>query len=736
MATAFNPDEFLQNQAQPGQITMTDPSGAQASAPQPPPPMEGFDIDKFLNDGQATDELTGEKIPLGLSGNSPDTAMNRMPPNMTALDRIKLSLGNEAGNIKYLQDKFDDVKMTENGLSVKAGNTWYTVDPKNGDIKDPWARTAEYVRDALEFGPEAIGVGTGLATAAAVAPIAAGAAAMTGGVAAPAGIAATLGAAGAAGGLASAGIRASLGRAVGTYDTSNPAEVAYDLAFESLLNSAGSVIPLGVKPGARWIADNAIDPLVKAYKATTPELLQKGASAIVNSPKDAFKYMLSNFSVGQNNLDTALQNPQMLKSVMRRVDGMAGGDVAAYHDQIVREQLGSVKTIADNSRTTLSNIYGAMKNKILSAVPESFSVNLDDPVFAAYSKALDNGLATIEAGGKKLSGKEALDYMSTKGISGARFNLLSQEELAKSIQGGADLDRGAGALVADTEAYNVLKEYYKNLGQFTGGMNRSGREGAKALLDFKKVATDLSHKMGMTEAAQGSPALKQLIDGSKSQVDNQVFQAFKSFGAEKQFTGLNQTYNELSTQFSPLLRAQKQFARTGDMKSFEPLLNTFTARPGKGVTTKFAIDAAIDAAEANGQVALAKELSEQKLGIQVREAAKAFNPVSSGFLKGDKLAAGQASMLAGAYATGDPRAIAFATAIAGTGFALRSPMPAKAVVGAMNLAQQNILGVGKEILNDPQAMMGIVNGITSSPQMQQEAQQQIMQMIQQPQGPQ
>jgi hypothetical protein len=145
----FDPNAFLGEEAAP-----------QAAAPQATPPPKGleFDPEAFVNDGQAIDPYTDEKIPLTFSGRTPETAINKSP--LSAMDRLSMAFGNPAGNIKYLTDKFgkDHVKPITDSegkptsdLAVYDGKSWNRVDPINGEIADPWKLTTEYAKDLNEL---------------------------------------------------------------------------------------------------------------------------------------------------------------------------------------------------------------------------------------------------------------------------------------------------------------------------------------------------------------------------------------------------------------------------------------------------------------------------------------------------------------------------------------------------------------------------------------------------------
>lgn len=707
--------------SQPTQQPMTspteDPAPIAPASPSAKPPA-GFDIQRFITGGKATDPLTGEEIPLAYSGNTPETAMNRSP--LSATDRMKLSFGNEAGNIAYLKEKFPDAKIVmgpdgkpSKELAVRQGNTWFRVDPKNGDIADPWEKTKEYIKDAAALAPEALGIGAAV-----------GADIATGG--------GSLAATGAIAGASTAALRTSLGRIIGTYDAS-PAEQAWDIGFESLLNAAGGKILGGVKPTAKWIARNALDPMAAAFKdVVAGTVVERGAQALAGLPKDVFKKVFASYSVGENNFDTMVENTDLVKGTMSRLSDMAGKDIQGYHDQAIRDQVGYIAKIAGDARQTLSSIYGNMRNKILANVPKAFTVNLEDPVYDAYSNAIQKGIGNLVVGGKELSGKEALDYLGKKGMKNAGFRMLSQDEMATALQKGAPLDQGLGYLSADKEAHGILKDFYQNLGQFVGGANRSGPEGAKALLDFKKVATDLAYKAVNSEQAQGIAEVRHIISSAKTAIDNNVHQELRKIGLGDKFMHLNETYDKISTGFAPLLNAQKRAIASGDTKAYEGLLSTFLARPKPSASARFAVDDAIQAAESNGLKGIADSLKASKLNIQVTEAAKAFNPIKPGILKAADVGGGAVGLYA--LASHNPALLAAMVGMK----AVSSPGGAKmAIATTQSLAKgQHLLSsMSKKqadaFLSSPQAIASFTQGVVQAPIIRAQADQAMQGMMQQ-----
>lgn len=643
------------------------------------------------------DPITGEKLPLAFSGITPETAMNKSP--LSATERMKLSFGNEAGNVNYLKSRFKDVKpiMDAEGnptseLAVLDKGSWYRVDPKNGDIADPWEKTKEYVKDAAELAPMVMGAAAGIASDLA-----------TGGASVPATAAIA--------GATQAALRTSLGRLIGTYDAS-PAEQAWDIGFESLLNAGAAKVLAGVKPTASWVA-NRLKPLAEAFKDTV-EPAEGGAWANTSNPaKVLFKKIMTTLSVGEREFNTMADQPDTVANTMKQLAAKNGKDVVGYHDDAIEQQVNQIAGIAKDARKTLSSIYGKMRNDLLSKVPDSFVANIEDPVYAAYADALEKGIGTLRVGNKELMGKEALDYIAKNGMKNTGFRMYTQEEMGKYIGQGADLTSGLGFLAANKEAHSALKSFYDNLNQFTGGANRSGVDGARALLDFKKVASDLANTAMNSEQVKGMSEVAHIVARAKTAMDNSVFQELKKIGLDHDFRGLNSTYDTLSTQFAPLLAAQKKAAMSDlGNKAYEPLLNSFLARPSPSATARGAIDYAIQAAKDNGLDMLGAGLEVQKNRIQVLEAAKAFNPLKSSQLKSN--------------------------AIQNLSQLLNQPVVAQkalATVQGLSKAQDMLANMTKSevdrFLSSPEAMTAFTTGVIQAPIVRAQAEQTMNAILQQ-----
>lgn len=693
------------------------------------------EIDSILGEMPVVDDIFGTEVPEDFNGADPSRAINKSP--LTALDRFNLGLGNVPGNIKYLAKRFDEVQPI-NGtqeLAVRDAGKWYRVDPGTGTPKDPWELAKDYAQNLHKIPLDAahkvidwtlnpeelvgdvadIGgtVGTTAIGAAAAAPLlpASG----------PVGYAAGAG-------MTSAALRTSLGRIAGTYDAT-PSEQAWDIAFESILNAGGAKVALHVKPTAKWVA-NKLDGIADAFKETA---VAKGISDAASLPKAGMKKLFSAFSVGEDNFDTMLQHTPQVKAAMNDAYGRTGSNTAAYHDDITMNQVEHVKNFAQNTRKTLSMIYDRMSNKILNSVDDNFSANYDEAIHGSYSEALQSGIGKITVNGQTLVGAEAVEYLAKNGSKGTKFEVLTQAEMKNAIRSGSKFADEVGYLATDKDAYEIIKNFYGDLGAFAGSTKRSGREAAEALLQFKKIQSDRAWSLSNLEKVRDLPGVKSLLDKSRLAMDRSVRQSLDKAGIAGDFDKLNTTYSSLSESFAPILNANYRFKASGDMKVYEQLLGQFTSKPGKNVTKKYAMDAAIDAADEHGITALSNVLKKAKLDLQVGEAAKAFNPLADASKKAGLAQVGMATYGAYMATQGQPAlgtALMTAGVVGSPKFAQMGIYSAQTLAKAQELLAKMPTKQVKTLMSDSRAQEAFMNGVTSGLAQRVQASQDMEQVLQ------
>jgi hypothetical protein len=191
--------------------------------------------------------------------NTPKEAIPESP--LGVLERGKLAFGNVKGNVNYLKQQYEDVRVDEDkGIVVKDNGMWKTVDPTNirffageGQTTDPW-NLSEALADVVE-GVAGEGLQIGGAVGGAI-----GAAGTT------LGLGTALGAAGGAAGGEFA--RTSIGRYFGTYNDTVIGQLE-DIGQEALLAFGGEIGAKALLKGAQTVGKAArprIDNFVRSMK--------------------------------------------------------------------------------------------------------------------------------------------------------------------------------------------------------------------------------------------------------------------------------------------------------------------------------------------------------------------------------------------------------------------------------------------------------------------------------------
>lgn len=671
------------------------------------------------------DENTGEDKPATFSGTSPETAKNDGIVSFS--DRLKMSFGNTVGNTAYLKTKFEDVRpiQDESGkstqeLAVLKDGSWFRVDPKNGDVFSPWDLTKSYLKDMnglKELANDTADLTSAGMTAAVSYPITgaiAGAAVagtiMTGGAAAP-WLAPTAAVTAAAVSAAAAHtVNTSLGRLVGTYQAT-PQEQLWDTSFEMLLNAGMVGIAAGTKPTASVIADKW-PKVAEAFKDAT--------SAIADSPKALFKKVFASMSVGENNFDVAVENPQRLKSTMKSLYGMTGKDTAGYQDQAIREQVYNIKTIAEGTRKALTRIYGAGKRRVLASVSDDYVTNFDDAIADSYRNALSKNIGKmVTPEGRSLFGVDAVNYLDSKGIKG--FEVLSQDEMKQMVNSGkTQLKDDLGYLATNKEAHKAFSSFYDEVGSFVDADPRRGKSAADELLNFKRVMADKADDIANSEHIQSMSGVKAILDDARASIDDSIVKSLEDAGpgSGEAFKALNAEYSKMRQGFAPLLQAQRRAKKTENDAVYGTLLSQFLAKPRPGAPARYMIDDAIDLAESYKLGDLAKEMKDSKMDIQVLEAAKAFNPLKASQLKASDQSNNQVGLGIYSVLKKDPTILATVTGLS----LLRSPQTAKLGVALSQGAwkgKQLMQSMPKpdleKMMSDPRYMTPFIDSIVNGP---------------------
>lgn len=686
-------------------------------------PSEIDDIDSVLSEigPVAVDDL-GEPLPVGLDGLSPKSAINKSP--VDALTRFQMSMGNLEGNKTKLKTMFEEVMEIpdEEGnptseLAVKKDGLWHRVDAQNGDIRDPWDLAKKYKENPQEFLGDIADLGPlGVAAAVTAAP----AAKLGAGAAATAALVSA----------ATAGVRTSLGRIYGTYEAT-PEEQVQDIAFETILGAGtAKVIDAGVKPTATWLAPK-IGKIAEKFK-----------SATYDAGKDIFKKVFAGASIGEEAFDTLVENPNQVSAVLQTFGKATNNRPDLFHNEVtMRQQLPAVKTFLENSQSTMTKIYGGMKNQILNNVDENFSANVDDILVPTYNKAIQSGLGKLVVGNGddaiELTGVDAIEHLAKRGLRGSRFKLLSQDEIASIAKQSGQWSDDMALLAQNKEAYSAISDMYSRMGVFAGTKGLTGKAAASQLMDIKRQVSDVAYNLEYSEAAQNAPKLKMLLAEARHDIRKAFRDKIKQSSPKNVnlVDEIDTTYNTLSEQLAPLVDKWNKYKQTGNPEILQQTLSHFTAKPGKQVATKFGVDALRDAAAKYNIGNVAKEIDDAKLAVQVGETAKKLVPLKSIWSPTIM------SMAGGAAVSGNP-AVA-ATILAGN--SLRSPMTARAVapmarvggaaeratINAMFQSRDFIIGLAQKgeldkFLASPDAVAAFTAAVLQVPQVTEAAKEQIM----------
>lgn len=629
----------------------------------------------------------GEFLPDYANGLTPLTAMNTSPLSLE--ERAALSVGNEAGKMKFLKERFKEVQKTKSGdVIVNDGGFWKRIDPEGLGAGDAWSQTKELLADAIDLAPTAINIGAQLGAAAGAAALTSGASLTT-----QAGISASVGAALKAG-------ETSLGRLVGTYEAT-PEEQMKDIGLEGLLNIGGTYVAAGVKPAVGMIADGLAKTgkLLGDIPAQSKQALLEGWANITG--------------VGAKNLQTLMDNPTAVSTVMKKAAAKGEADVVG---SLIRENIADVKSISTAARSAVSNYYDTLADDVVKNVPENFMSNVSSSVREAYSALVNAGVGTIDDAGK--------------------FTLYDKKQLANMLSQQGEIS----PLLTDDKSYKIINELVDELSPYMNSKILRGKAGAHQLMQFRKTIGDFTYRL-KEEADEAflAPAQRILAQVNDA-IDNNVIRSFdlktpvKSSVTGRETNNLlahaNESYKSILNQMEPLLKTARQGMKQNSDAPYETLYNQLGALQGKNEVKKSAFDAALDVIGNYGGAA-GKAISQKNKDIVLRQAAAAFTPA----FKQGLISQGASTYGVGSVISGNLAGAGLAAATAGA----TSPRLQKAVVtGALQF--KNLLGSlapaqKMQLLNDPQALGGAIGQIMSIPQVQTQVTNQLMQQgIQAAQG--
>lgn len=545
---------------------------------------QDFDVEKFILDH--SDPATLEDRPDYANGVSAAQAINKSP--LSLMDRMKMSIGDERGNMNFLKEKFGDVQRMRSGsLAVKnSDGMWYQVDPNGAGSGDAWDRTKEIAKDIL--GDYAGTIGTAAATIGAVAS-------------APATGGASIVAAGAAG-LGAALTRTSLGRLIGTYDAT-PEEQLKDVALETVLNAGGQAFALGIKPTAQVVGS----------------MFKRGAKALGSLPEKSIDILAKTqgaaTGVGEDIAQTWIRNSDEVGSALLN-SGKGQISSEAVATNLMQQNISHTKAIANETRTALTNWYSNGMDDVLKEAGKTFKPEVSSSVKGALSEYAEKGFGEVMPNGQ--------------------FKLKPLNELLAMQQ-----SSGAVSALSDPKGYRLLKEFVNDVNRYAGQADQVGKDGVRQYIAFEQQLGQKIRELSLDASENGGREVIDVLKNIKANIQNRVTsKASISLGSDgvsstnqaaQKFAELQKSYSSMKEALNPILDAQTAAIR-GNTNAYANLYNNLfkvSSLSPRGATAKGSLDTALNSL---GQ--LAPGLSRNVQQIAINKAAAASLPAVRGGLTG------------------------------------------------------------------------------------------------------
>lgn len=467
-----------------------------------------YDEDAFIQ--KYLDPATLEERPEYANGTSAAAAINKSP--LSLVDRMKMSIGDERGNLNFLKEKYSEVKPMRNGaLAVKdKDGMWYQVDPTGAGQGDAWDRTKEIAKDIL--GDYAGTIGTTAAVIGAT-------------VAAPATGAASLVAAGTAG-LGAALTRTSLGRLIGTYDAT-PEEQLKDVALETVLNAGGQAFALGMRPTAQVVGS----------------MFKKGAQALKGLPEESINILAKAqgtiSTLGEDTIQTwARQGDDVGQALLTHGKGAVSGDSVVTN--ILQEQVGvHTKGIANETRTSFTKWYSAGMDDVIKEAGGKFNPKIATSVKESLSEYAEKGFGEMLPDGT--------------------FKLKPLKELLAMEQG----SKTGVTILSDPKGYSLLEDFVTHINRFAGQVDQVGKDGVRQFISFEQQLGQKIRELSLDAAEKGGKDVIEVLRGVKTSIQNKVSSATSTSltpagaknEAAKKFAELQTKYSQMKTALNPILDA-------------------------------------------------------------------------------------------------------------------------------------------------------------------------------------
>lgn len=482
-----------------------------------------FDIN--VNDFLKSHGISPEQVG-SITYNDTKSALNEAPQSLSTLDRAKLSVGNDKGKLKYLKDKFEDAAIDEeNGIVVKENGAWKKLDPSGVSqyFRDPWELSRD-IADLSDIGinaaATAYGAAKGTAAGAVGGPVAS---AITGVIGA------------AQGGAVAGGLRTSLGRLVGTYD-STPEEQLKDIGLETLLSAGGQGVALGAKP--------VLGQLVKASKW----IVNKGGDAAVDGIASVLG---TTTNTGAGTMKTVIENAPAYSSRMKSFASKAASSEDIIN-MAANSQIKNTDTLLDTAAKELPKKYGQLLDQ-LGNKADGLSVNMKDVLSISAQNLEEQGFGKIIQQGKRYS-----------------FQPFTSDEIAARTLQGLPVES------LDKTATKEINEIINRISPFSQ-INTKGKSAVKALTTVNKTINEVSNDLYKSNASPTTlRAVSKISEGFKNGVSKQ----FENAGLAKDYGNLQGIY----TQYGNAVSSARSILRSE--KGSETLANQLVSAAGKNMTAK------------------------------------------------------------------------------------------------------------------------------------------------------
>jgi hypothetical protein len=591
-----------------------------------------FNVDRFLK----AKNIDRNKIDI--SFNTPDMPMDSSPVELT--DRLKLSVGNKAGSLEYLKQKFDNVKYNPEGeLVVKKAGVWHRVDPESMG-SNPWEMTKEIVGDLADVAPTIGLVGASIGAGVATGGVATGFQAAGATLSGTAALALNAGGQAAAGGITES-IRTSLGRAVGTYKAT-PEEQMSDIGMEMLLNFGGQYVGAGVAAvGKRGVG--MLSKAAKNLSKANPE--GQGIIASVVGPVVG----------GADNVDRLLKNPEV---VTKHLDEAitAGKSEAEAVQHLVQGQVDDLVKIADQAPRALSKVWDDGVTTLKETATETFEAGVQDIKKSQLALMLEKGLIRVESKVPRYVGNTKVypaitkaDDLLASNLDELNIRLYSPRELIKAGQrSGMPND-----FASFKEAYTLVDDLFQSLNQLTN-KSLKGSLGVEQVLKIRKTLANKTWELSNSAFEKNLGFAGQFFKQADSLMDQQIANTFNRHGMAPQFNAVMQNYGAAKELLQPLITARNKAMGSNTVAAFQPELNRILSAGAGNLASKNSLKGAVSLI--NNPV-----VTQSFEEIFNRNAAKAFVPKFGPYAK----AAGAAAV-GSAVSLNPVTALAFAGSAVGT----------------------------------------------------------------------